>query len=402
MEDVMHPLAGSFRFGRAWRRLGAGIGSIAIVSAIMMGAAVAPAYAQDRTFRVSLACGESQDFSLGGNAASDGSNDWNVVALPKSSDPSVARGSGSVGNPRSKGTKRPGGTNGGITITAGHKDGLNTTVISYAVEDFGGTVVTIDVVVTVDCRKPKIPTGGGPGVVPPPDPPPPPPPEKQDPKVEKQQSNWITLAHNRIPTHRQTGCAACRPIAAALNAVIDKIAGEMEVTPAGYLRGPESAAADYQEYARLLAELNDCEKACRVPATVVRTEERPVDRKRSADEERRPVGEKPPVETRKPSEQRTERVTEKSPNNRRDKVPSKPRAPENASNLRPAHPQPASTLRPSRTEQAGTERMRAAEPVGGIRSQPMRGVGSLGGMRAGSMHGFGSFGSMRMGGFRLR
>src|SRR4029077_8575909 len=86
-----------------------------------------------------------------------------------------------------------------------------------------------------------------------PDPLPPLPPLNAPPKI-------VMLHTNHIPTHRETTCTPCRQIAVQLNAVIDKLSSEMQVSSSGGLVGPASASVDYQQYEVLLAALEDCER----------------------------------------------------------------------------------------------------------------------------------------------
>jgi hypothetical protein len=238
----------------ALRHLGRAIGPMAVGCTILLSILSTSAKAADYTGAVAMKCDTSQYL------APNGLSFQNVVVMPTSTNNAVATGSGSVGNPKSKGTHRPGGTDGGISITAGAFPG-GAAVISYVIEDFSGNRASIDIAVTVTCPKddPKKTVTGG-KMIPqvPPVPPGPVPPVTDPPKPPK--GGGHTLGFNRIPTHVHSYCPACEPIAKQLNAVIDKLSAEMKVTPAGILVGPESAAADYQQYEVLLAELKDCEK----------------------------------------------------------------------------------------------------------------------------------------------
>jgi hypothetical protein len=187
----------------------------------------------------------------------------NVVAMPNPGNPAIATATYSVSNYRPAGRVRPGGTDGGIEVTSGGPPG-GTTMITYVLENFEGEQVTVDLTVTVDCTKPTNPKkkkkqkkiswedGNPDPPIPGPDPLPPSnvPPKK------------ATLHTNHIPTHRETTCTPCRQIAAQLNAVIDKLSTEMQVSSNGSLVGPESAATDYQQYQVLLAALEACERSC--------------------------------------------------------------------------------------------------------------------------------------------
>ncbi len=238
----------------------------ALAGTMLLGVSSTPAHALSGS--VDLKCNESRYFAPQGLGYQD------VVSNPTSSNPSIAVASGITGDTRAKGRVRPGGTDGGITVTAGSQEG--STTITYDIKSFAGEVQTIYLDVEVSCPPPeKVVTGNG-GVVPgipapgpgvpvfPPAGPGGLPPSKPG----------FTISFNQIPTHRATSCSSCQPIANALNEVIDRLSAEMIVVK-GHLEGPASAAVDYAAFRELVAELNDCERKC-LPVTTPVSEPDPV------------------------------------------------------------------------------------------------------------------------------